>query len=141
MCHANGLVRSITSQGLRAPTPRPFHGGQGSLRRSLKEPIDQSLEICLSIWTEPCSKGGMLAPPCAIPSTNRPPFGYRERADAQPRPTLSRLDGDQEAFLEAYKNHTVVFGYGIGFVLWYSGYDSMHHLYDAICLIVKLASL
>ena len=78
MCHANGLVRSITSQGLRAPTPRPFHGGQGSLRRSLKEPIDQSLEICLSIWTEPC--------------TNRPPFGYREQIAVQSRPTLRGLD-------------------------------------------------
>lgn len=65
---------------------------------------DQNLEKCLSIWTEPCSKGGMLAPPCAIPSTNRPPFGYRERADAQARPTSSRLDCDQEAFLETMKH-------------------------------------
>ena len=104
------------------------------------EPIDQSLEICLSIWTEPCSKGGMLAPPCAIPSTNRPPFGYREQIVVQSRPTSSRLDGDQSTPLEAYKNHTVVFGYGIGFVLWYSGYDSMHHLYDDICPIVKPAN-
>lgn len=41
-------------------------------------PIDQSLETCLSIWTEPC--------------TNRPPFGYREQIAVQLRPTLRGLD-------------------------------------------------
>ncbi|MEW8073528.1 MAG: hypothetical protein AB2826_24215 [Candidatus Thiodiazotropha sp.] len=45
---------------------------QGSLRRSLWRPIDQTLEKCLSIWTEPC--------------TNRSPFGFREHIAAQPRP-------------------------------------------------------
>ena len=58
-----------------------------------------------------------------------------------PQPTIRRLDGDQETFLEAYKSHTVVFGYGIGSVLWHSGYDSMHHLYDVICPIVKPKNL
>ena len=36
--HSQTSGRCIASQGLRAPTPRPFHGDQGSLRRSLWNP-------------------------------------------------------------------------------------------------------
>ena len=72
------LGGASASLSLNAPVNvRPFNHHWGAFSAPTN-PIDQSLEKCLSIWTEPC--------------TNRPPFGYREQVAVQSRPTLRGLD-------------------------------------------------
>ena len=75
MCHTNGLVRSITSQGLRAPTPRPFHGDQGSLQRSLWNPSTRAWRYASPSGLNLAAKVG-----CWLPLVQ------------SPQPTVRRLD-------------------------------------------------
>ena len=61
------------SQGLRAPTPRPFHGGQGRFQLSLWNPSNR-------------------VEPSALPLYPHRPKGHVIAPHGLPRPTVRRLD-------------------------------------------------
>lgn len=65
---------------------------KGAFSAPLRNPSTRTLEKCLSIWTDPCSKGGMLAPPCAIPSTRRACHGPSWTPSTNNRPLQFQPD-------------------------------------------------